>query len=593
MTIEIEIENISGIRQGRATLPAGVTAVKGSNWQGKTSLIDALQVGMGTKTALTEGAENGTVSLSVEGSEYEVRVERSQDGTVLTGGPYLSDEYDRIRARLFAFLDETNEIRTAVRDGENLEPLLTRPLDFEDIDERISKLQTEREQVERELERATDAAERLPHVVEDIAEFEAELDDLRERKADLQGSESSDSNANRDELSNARAERDRTESTIERLENALERLEEQLSEKREELDSLTVPDESNLESELAEERRVLSDLERDLELLRSVYEANERILEEDRLGLVASVEHSVLDDSISCWVCGEQTDREAFEAQLDAIRAQITEYERRASEHREHVEELESKREEITAKQRRERDLEREIADLERQRTDREESLETARADLEALQQRIDDLEATVAETDDELTDIESQRKYVERELTELRETRSTLESRADRRDTLESERADLTDEIEALRSRKASIKRELRETFDKAIDEVVARFETGFETARLTSTFDLVVARDGREASLDALSEGERELLGLVVALAGYLTFDVAEDVPLMLLDGLGGLADDNLQSLVAFLQEYPTYLVVTAYPEYGDYDGHELDPTEWTVVSRELADT
>lgn len=590
MTIELAIENISGIRQGRATIPEGVTAVKGSNWQGKTSLIDALQVGMGTKTALTEGVETGTVSLDVEGTEHNVRVERDGTEIVRSGGPYLTDEYDRIRARLFAFLDERNEIRTAIREGADLEPLLTRPLDFENIDERIRELRDEREQVERELERATDAAERLPQLTEDIAQTESELEEIRERKAALSDNATRSGDGKRDELSNVRAKRERTESKIERLEKTIQRIEEQLAEKREQLESLAVPDEANLESELADERNLLSELERDLELLRSVYEANERILDEDRLGLVTTVDHSVLEDSVSCWVCGEETERDAFETQLDAIRERITDREQQAREHRERVEQLEARRDEIAEKERRQRDLEREVDNLQQKRTDRQESLEAAKTELASLKERIDELEATVAETNDELTEIESQRKYLQRELDDLRETKSTLESRADRRDTLETERTNLTEEIETLRSRKESIKRELRETFDEAIDEVVDRFETGFETARLTSTFELVVARDGRESSLDALSEGERELLGLVVALSGYLTFDVAEDVPLMLLDGLGGLADENLQSLVSFLKDHPRYLVVTTYPEYGDYDGHELDPTEWTVVSREL---
>lgn len=122
-------------------------------------------------------------------------------------------------------------------------------------------------------------------------------------------------------------------------------------------------------------------------------------------------------------------------------------------------------------------------------------------------------------------------------------------------------------------------------------MQDILARFGTGFETARLTADFDIVVARDGQEASLDALSEGELELIGFVAALAGRQSFDVDETIPLMLVDGLGGLDDDNLHTLIEYLQQGTEYLVFTAYPEYTAFDGHEIDPTEWTVANEKQA--
>lgn len=151
----------------------------------------------------------------------------------------------------------------------------------------------------------------------------------------------------------------------------------------------------------------------------------------------------------------------------------------------------------------------------------------------------------------------------------------------------LDAEYDSLTEEITDLRNRKEEVKRRIREAFSSALDDLLEQFDTGFETARLTSTFDLVVARDGREAQLDALSEGERELLGFVAALAAYDAFDVGERVPVMLLDGLGGLASGNLQILVEYLADRTEYLVLTAYPEYEGFDGNELSPSDWQVVS------
>jgi hypothetical protein len=62
-----------------------------------------------------------------------------------------------------------------------------------------------------------------------------------------------------------------------------------------------------------------------------------------------------------------------------------------------------------------------------------------------------------------------------------------------------------------------------------------------------------------------------------------------VADDVPIMLLDGLGGLADENLRTLVEYLEDRVEYLVFTTYPETTTFEGHTIDPDEWTVVSTE----
>jgi hypothetical protein len=53
------------------------------------------------------------------------------------------------------------------------------------------------------------------------------------------------------------------------------------------------------------------------------------------------------------------------------------------------------------------------------------------------------------------------------------------------------------------------------------------------------------------------------------------------------MLVDNVGGLDDRNLHALVDYLRERTEYLVFTAYPEYTDFEGQEIDPTTWTVAN------
>jgi len=592
MTWTIDIERIAGILAGSATIDPGVNAVRGSNWQGKSSFIEAVKTGLGTSTELTEGADSGRVEIQTPERAVTANLVRENGTVVRHGTPYLDAEYDVIRADLFACLDERNDIRRTVRRGENLEDILLRPLDFQNIDEQIADLKREREQVDAELSQAEEASKRLPTVQRKVRKLEDEIEELREKRerianADADGGD--DGSAQR-ALSRAQTERNEAEQRVERLQSSIERTEERLEERREELAELEVPDD-DVEERLAAARDRLSEHKRDLEILQSLYSATEMVLDENRVDLVTDVQRDLVADDLTCWICGQDTTRSDVESQLNALGDELTERRAATEALQSEVEDLESKREGIQQRERRQADLEAEIVDLEDTLADRTESLESAQERLREATARVEELSEDVDETMEELSDVESEIKFREAELDDSQAELEQLQARADRLDTLRSERGDLTSEIETLRNRKDRIRREAREAFDETMQEIISRFETGFETARLTADFEIVVARDGREASLDALSEGELELIGFVAALAGRESFDVGESVPLLLVDGVGGLDDANLHTLVEYLRDRAEYLVFTAYPEYEAFDGREIDPAEWTVANESQA--
>ena len=584
---ELTIENVAGIRQGSARIEPGNNVVRAANWQGKSSFLQAIEAAMGTAAPLTESADTGRVELETPGETYVIDLQR-QNGTVASSGSgLLEEEYDRIRADLYAFLDEDNAIRDAVRRGEDLADLLTRPLEFENIEERIAELRSERSSVDAELSNAEDAANRLPSVQEKVTQLEAELEELRERRESI--SDPDDANgdeAEREELSQLRAERSRTERRVDRLSDAVERIEGTLAELREEQESLTVPEE-DVSEELSRIRERRESLRTDVELLRSVYSANRRVLTEGRVELLTDRDRSILGDEVTCWLCGTETDEEALRERLEDLSDRISDLVAERAEYDDRVEELEARRDRIRNATQRRDELDRRIGDLEGKLADREESLASAREHRSELDVEIESLEETVAERDEEVADVASDLARVETELEERREELESLERRADNRSTLVDEREALSEEIEALRNRKSKMKRRTREAFDEAIADLLDRFDTSFETARLTSEFELVVARDGRTASLDALSEAELELLGIVAALAGHEAFEVGEDVPVLLLDRLGGLSAGNLSTLVEYLDGRAERLVFTAYPEHDALEASVIDPSEWDVVS------
>lgn len=586
---EIEIENVAGIRSGTATIEAGVNAIQASNWQGKTSLLAAIETVMGTGTRLTEGADHGRVNLETPEGKFETELGRSGEEVVRSGDPYLTDAQDLACAELFAFLGESNPVRQSVRAGGDLEALLTRPLDLENIDEQIADLADERRQLETELDAAEEAAGDLAARQEVVTDLETELEGLRARHEEVAAETADDDGTERrDELSDKRAARDRTRQQIRDLERQIEELEDRLEDRTGELDAVEVPDGPDIRQRLAEKHDELQAVETKIELLQAVYNANKRVIDEGEVALLADIERGIVEDEFTCWVCGEPTGRGAVDGRLEALGEEIASLREQATDRGEEIETLESRQRQIDERRRQKADLEDRIDDLESRLADRRTALDDAHDRLADLEATVESLGTAVATTDERLTDLESEIKYKEAELADVRADLEQTAQLAERRDSLEAQLDDVTDEIEALRTRKERVKESLHRAFDDAMEDVLAAFEPGFEWAWLDE-FELRIARDGRSADIGALSEGEVELLGIMVGLAGYEAFDVEDRLPVILLDGLGGLAGEHLHRLVEYVEGRAEYLVTTAYPEVGDFEGNTISPEDWSVVSND----
>jgi len=602
-----EIENVAGIRAGKAKINYGTNIIQADNWQGKSSFITALQVAIGTTGSdgadhpLTEGTEDGGVRLETKTDTYNVSLVRGKTEVERNGETYLSTKQDRLCARLFACLGENNPIREVVRQDGNLAAELTKPLDIENIDQQISQLKRERNEVETELERATEAAADIPEIQKTITTLKAEIDELEQKRDDLDTQSTEvQTDPKQEKVSEKRARKEQLQNQIDTLVNKIERQENRLEQRKDELETLTVPDEPEELSNIDDKQDRIDELETKISLLTDLHRVNRRVLQEDKIELVTSVDRSLAGDTINCWLCNGETSESAIEARLEKMQEHIQEIRANKIELKTEIDEIQSQQKRFRQQKQKQTDLEAEISriqvDLEENRSrlaDLKETLGTVTEELETLS---NELEATT----NRLTEVESELKYKRRELEESRERLSKLETEAERQDRLREEYNELTAESERLRSRRKEKKLELAETFEETITDIIETFEPGFETARLIpktddsgtiADFDLVIARDGQETDLTALSEGEVELLGIVTALAGYETFNVDDRLPLILLDGLTALSSSNLGALVNYLRNDTERLVTTAYPENEDVDGHIISPGEWETVSDQQA--
>ncbi len=611
MIWDLNITNIAGIKSGSTTIADGLNVVQASNFQGKSSLIASIQTAVGATGhyedhPLTEGAASGTVSLETADEMYEVTIERnSHRSNSRSGNPYLSEDSDQKTARLFAFLGENNPIRTAVRNGDDLTEYLQEPLNIDKIDRKIEKLKNEREQLKTELRQAEQAAEKLPGVQQEVTQLENELEELNQTKDELK--EANQAKKEAEELDNRLSKRKsklkNTEREINRLENSIEKRQSQIEEKEEELENLEVPAIPTL-SDLEEKQNRISSLGASISLFEDLYRANKNALESDNLDTLTNVERTLSGDEIECWLCGEVVPKDQLESQIERINEQASELREKKKELNSEINKFEEKERIAKQKQGKRAELKDKIAMYRQTVLEKEADLEEAKETKTDLESEVEKIENQLAEVEEEyseeLTDVKTEIRTKEQRLERRRAELDQLDDQKQEVSDLKQQQDDLTDQIKALREKKTETQHQLREEFDTAMTDIVDRFGPGFESARLDTItnkegeiveFELIIARDGRETTVDALSEGEVELIGVAAALAGYRVYNVGEIVPCILIDAISQLASEHLRELVDYIEDTAEIIVTTAYPEAGEFDGQIISPDAWDVVSDQTA--
>lgn len=598
----LEVENVGGIESTSVDFGPGVTVLAGRNATNRTSLLRSLMAALGSDdVSLKADADAGRVELAVAGERYTRTFER-RDGTVVTGGDPLLDDSEA--ADLFAFLLATSEARSAAVRGEDLREVLLRPVDVDELEAEIGSLVDEREEIDDRLADLEDveselaaAHDRREDVAEALADVEARHEEAEAAVAEADA-EAADAEleSTLEELRAARAGLGEVRSDLETQREAIEALEAEREQLREKRDALPDPDEEDLASELERLRERRSRLEERVDELGTVVEFNERMLEAAPAAVASEPEEGavtgqLVGDRLDCWTCGSEIERADVEDTLERLRdlreeslEELREVESRLEARQEERREREQARAERRQLSRR---LDRTAAELERRR----ERVGQLEADREAARERVAELEERVEahrrddhgeflERHEAANELAVERDRLESRLAELEETVEELEARRAEREELLERREAVTEDLTDRRTRVERLEREAVEAFNDEMAALVDVLGYGnlervwLERFGAADRFELHVVRatdDGTayEDTVANLSESERELVGLVFALAGYLSHEVHESVPFVLLDSLEAIDADRIASLVEYFESYAPYLVVALLEE------------------------
>ncbi|PSP98434.1 chromosome segregation protein SMC [Halobacteriales archaeon QS_5_70_17] len=600
----LDVDNIGGISSTSVAFERGVTVLVGRNATNRTSLLQALMAALGSdRVALKGDADEGGVSLRIGDETYERRFARRETEVASEGDPYLEDSE---LADLFAFLLEPNEARRAVERGDDLWELVMRPVDTAAINEEIDALVERRREIDDRLEELSaleedheSLARQRAELTERIETTEADLESasaaLEAAEADLDARRSADGelDAKLEELSAARGDLEDVEQSLAAERRSVESLEEELSEFRASLADLPESDGERVEeltAEIERRRDRASTYDSRVSELQTVIQFNEEMLdgEANVVGTLredggdGAVTDRLVDreESVVCWTCGSDVSRDEIEGTLDRLRSLRAEALSERNDLRSEIDELTDRRDDLRATLRERERLRERIEAAESELADRFDRIDDLEAERDALRSRVEGLEDEVAErrNDDQSEVLEVHREVNELEfdLDRLREERAEtderiadVEERLSQRADLESERERLADRLADLRTRIDRIEAGAVEEFNDHVDAVleilgyenleriwIERTDRETREGRHTverTVFDLHVIRtsdDGTayEDTVDHLSESEREVTGLVFALAGYLVHDVHETVPFVLLDSLEAIDSERL---------------------------------------------
>lgn len=628
--LTVAVRNVGGISESRATLSPGVTLLAGENASNKSSFLRALAAVLGGPTPpLKSDATTGRVDLDIGPAEYYVEVTK-QNGTPTVTEEKRVSELEAL-GELFVTLDETNPIRQAVVTGGDLADLLMRPVDTEAIEAERRRLKSTKDDLADRLSELDRKEDRLPtlrtretNLRQEIEELESTLRDHRAAIEELEAERTTATDAAPlENLKEQRADletvrnRARTQTeAIESLEAELDAVEAELAD----LDSADRPDDVDaIDEEIEQLHHRKQQLTTTINSLSPIVEMNSQLLDDgDEIPAEmksADVVAELDPDSrtITCWTCGTSVEQAEIAEQVRAVQDILEEKRNQREMVTDRIGTLEDQRQQVDQRRQqrerlaeRKRSAEAEIA----QRSDQLSELEARQATLEAtVETLIEAVEESGDQSDelgeryDEVSDLEYERGQLETELADLDAEIEAIETALATRDELEAERESVTAQLQEQRDRIETLERDLVSAFNELMQELLDRLDyeriervwieriTGGTASPSGTDFELHLVRateDGAvyEDVIANLSKSEREVVGLVVALAGYLAHDVADELPIVVVDAVEMLDADRIEGLLDYFSQYADYVVMSVLPE----EASELEDTYTTVSTSSL---
>jgi len=625
----IEVENLGGISELQLTLSPGITVLSGENATNRSSLLQSLAAGIGgdkSAAALKTDVNSGYVEFTLRDTTYR-REYTKQGGTVRKDGTPYCDDPELVDT--FVALFANNPARSAVVQNTNLRDLLMSPVDTDEINREITDLKTSRSSLEDTISRIERRQRKLPELEQERQELEEELtaqkDEIERVETVIDDFETAEEDTSeiekaRDELEGSREELSAAEREAEEIDRKIEFRETERADLIEERDDIETElgefddletlraEISELSSEIEQSQARKEEIELAVEDLQAAIQANENLLDGtlETLNITSDNLTAALDpDSqvVQCWTCGMETERGHITEQIQTLRGIVTsqrnkirEIEKRLSElqdkkdsytnQRDQYESLCDRRDELNEQIQRHKER---ITELQTERSEKQDEIDDIAQEIDAKESEIADLETgdednganKLAAAHQKLTELERERGRIENQLEETVREIEEIQSLKEKKSEAEAEKAEITDQLEQLRGRIDQLEAQLVETLNEMMEDLIELLDyrniarvwvqRHVDEGETGSEFVLHIVREDEEGSVyedtaETLSESEREVIGVVVALAGYLVHDIDRNVPFIIFDSVEIIDGERMAKLLDYIETRTEarYLVV-----------------------------
>lgn len=628
------VENIGGIDSTRIEFTSGVNVLSGENATNRTSLLQGIAAALGSERASLKGDAAHGHSKLVWDEETYYREITEENGSVRFTGEPLIKQGDTEMVELFALLFERNEARQAIKHGKDLRDIVMRPVDTEDINRQIEALKEKRTRLQNELseieslrsdvhqldQRKQELEEQISDISDTLAEKRSQIDDT-DIDVGVSKAQQQELDEKLETLRSKRSELERVRSNIATTKETIESLESERQDSKAQLDdcSTSSDDLESIESEIDRLHQQLAGKESMMSELQNLIQFNKDMLEDNLVNQdvfaalhvganqdSGAVTDQLLQDSeeIVCWTCGSKTEKAGISETVSRLQDVHEDLYGEWRQLQDQIDELEDERTRLTNEQDRREKLEQQLRDLELKLDQNEQSLTRLDEREEELVDTITTLEETIEairdDKEDRVLDTYQEASRMEYKLDSLTTERDQVENelqecrqRINEANGLESEINSINEKLDTLRNRVGTIEAQTVEEFNDHMDTVLQILDyTNIERVWIEqkevetrdgrrntqkSVFDVHIVRetdDGitYEDTVEHLSESEREVTGLVFALAGNLVHDVHETVPFLLLDSLEAIDSSRIALLVDYLRDFVDTVIVALLPADAD---------------------
>jgi len=619
--VQVEIENVGGISSADVSFADGVTLVSGQNASNKSSFLRSLAGVLGGPVPqLKSDTDEGFVRLQTGDRTHTLALARRDGETTVTDEDTYTEGTGP--SHLFYALIESNPVRRAVVSGEDLSEYLMAPVDTDAIAAEIDALRAKRDELDQRLEELDRMNSRLPGLQaqaeslrSEMAETEASLEAARDTVQEL---EATTDEAVETDLREQRSRRNEIRDRLRTQRSAVDSLESELDDVVDRLETLGDVDAETTVDELEDELETLhyrkQQLTSTINALSPVVEMNEQLLDEAEEVPDPMTSDDVVSEldpssrSVTCWTCGSTVEQAQIAEQVDSVRSIIEEKRTGRDAVTERIQVLTEQQRDLESKHGERDRLRERRTDLTDELDRRRDTVGTLEAELREVETEIEALQREheastqddrLTELYDEISDLEYERGRLESDLAAAGSEIEEIEAALSERDEVEARRESVAADLRAKRDRVEEIERDLVETFNEMMQRVleVLSYDSieriwlerrSTDDSRSLSEFQLHIVREGAdgtayEDTADTLSKSEREVIGLVVGLAGYLVHDVAETMPFVIIDAVEMFDEERIQPLLELFADHAEYVVATVLPSERPAAGadYELLPS------------